>query len=589
MRLIIFIQFLLLSLLVNGQSYVELSNSTGYDLSIQDIGLDSASSVLVSSFPEAFQDNFRVYDLGFYTILGADAQIFQKNWENAITEASSQSDYFLLFGRHLLRDGTLDKISIKLKLPRDGSFSCFDESYFFNLEFRVSQEVERVLSDYQENATHYDKAALAGIDKLRTAIEDIVECCYENKSLKSLDCSLCTWSASDARGFLAYSDFDSEPAELLPNSLNIDSSCFCQNDTEYYSVELEGEGIEVLRASEIEDFIFSGDTVSVEGLINELVEMGSTYSMNNYTFLAVITDNSIFCNSQVNEPSKADNEVVDFDFVNDKINSVDIGIWIHIQYDNFESSVNVRINGVGANILKDCTQHPLLCSNFENVFTELEIIQGGFYVEFTTDFCVEAELDLLYVIEDFYGESSQNGSTSPLKKIMKDRVITIKISHEFFLEENFCTSDKMGYLHSAKTVLHENVHALLSRLAWYSPGATSDERKRNMHSHSYSVLYTRFRGLNYNESRSGIYASHYILLKDFTRRICNDLVSYNAGYGERKNYFHMLYDFSLRPNFRIQDFRDIFEQSTGTVEEIEAIMLTDAELLNENSDLPCSN
>ena len=346
--------FLLLSLVVNGQSYVELSNSTGYDLSIQHPRLDSASSLLISSLPEIFRDDFQVYDLGFYTILGSNERIFQDIWESATTEASSQSDYFILFGRHLLGDGTLDKISVKLELPREGSFSCSDESYFFNLEFQISQEVERVLSNYQRKGAHYGKAELAGIDKLRVAIEDIVECCYVDELKSYSSCNFCSWSTDEVRIFLMREDFDEEEIELFSSEGSIDSMCFCENDVPYSVVENNG----IIRATEVEHFYLFGDTVSMLDVVGEIEEIRDAYSANGYSFFCAITDNSIFCGSSEVNQSKVFEEGLTYDYINTRLNSVDVGMWIHIQYDERGASVGVKLQGVDGNIIKDCSEHP---------------------------------------------------------------------------------------------------------------------------------------------------------------------------------------------------------------------------------------
>ena len=87
--------------------------------------LEAAACSLRAVFPTEFQDDFAVYDFGFYLhqqgYEGGMPQVFQ----DKIAEVEQESPYFLLFGRELSNNSGLSRIWVEVRLPLIESNECF--------------------------------------------------------------------------------------------------------------------------------------------------------------------------------------------------------------------------------------------------------------------------------------------------------------------------------------------------------------------------------------------------------------------------------------------------------------------------------
>ncbi|TVR87825.1 MAG: hypothetical protein EA411_06510, partial [Saprospirales bacterium] len=116
------IVFYILSLVpgtLHSQSaFVQLPDATGYAHNTPQHVLDSlqsASTALQSALPSAYQADFAVYDLGFYShhtsMDGGIPQVISDAISDRIT-----TPYYLLFGREMDREGRLKRVWVEVEL-----------------------------------------------------------------------------------------------------------------------------------------------------------------------------------------------------------------------------------------------------------------------------------------------------------------------------------------------------------------------------------------------------------------------------------------------------------------------------------------
>ena len=105
--------------------YIRLTDVSGIDTDPYQQSLEAVACSLRASFPTAFQQSFKVYDVGFYlhnTVTAGYPQIF----EMVRNDVAAQSPYYLFFGKQTDRNGVYTKFWVDLKLPTTGKFSRID-------------------------------------------------------------------------------------------------------------------------------------------------------------------------------------------------------------------------------------------------------------------------------------------------------------------------------------------------------------------------------------------------------------------------------------------------------------------------------
>jgi hypothetical protein len=124
--------------------YIQLDDATGLPLPPAQLAeLEAAACELRAAFPVEFQNDFAVYDFGFYLhqegFAGGVPEVFQAK----VAEVEVESAYFLLFGRQLSRGGGVSEVWVEVRLP-EGALSCVDPSW----ELRFSAQVRQLSADW---------------------------------------------------------------------------------------------------------------------------------------------------------------------------------------------------------------------------------------------------------------------------------------------------------------------------------------------------------------------------------------------------------------------------------------------------------
>ncbi|MCR9101353.1 MAG: hypothetical protein NXI25_15440 [bacterium] len=588
-NLILLIALLWASFALKAQScFIQEDDATGsLVFSTEELAeLEAAACSLRAVFPTEFQNDFAVYDFGFYLhqqgYEGGMPQVFQ----DKIAEVAQESPYFLLFGRELLRGGALGKVWVEVQLPEEGSFSCLTADFYRMIEFEVRLAVSQTLGNSNTYSTQgLSQALFAGIQILESSVEEVVNCCEFNLNP---DCPICNWTYDDVLLYFgSKAGTDQDPISILSDPPNVDHTCICATEYNVEPIEYVGGGYRVEKYSTIDGFDLYGETIDVGDLYIELKTLSDLHVSNGREFYGAITDNAVFCSTGENTALRngEGEELPTMEDIENRFESSAEGVWIHFVYSENSATLFVALKGPTGEILLNTDRFPQYASKFYEV-TETLKEAGGISGDFINIF-ENSGLNVEIRIEDI--GSGVNGSTSSLSYVIDHRHVIIRIDEDRFSDEEYCNKEKLGYLYVAKTIIHECVHAILKHNLMKVSGATSDQKKRNFSLYSYGHYYSHYRNYNF-ENIATSYTEHWIILNHYFRKLSDTLHGFNGGYGNRTNYFYLTYDFGEQPQFSIEDI----QRWTGfndleTLISIENKMADLHELLKQNTQLPCTN
>lgn len=572
-----------------GQScYVQMEDNTGIDRAQNQSQLEAVACELIQEFPTNFQSQFKVFDFGAYTLNEFMLGGFETLWEQAIQEAESQSPYYFIFGKQSDSTGIYTKFWIKIKLPSENEFSCFDNDFYTKIEFNVLQKVNKNYSLNKKNPSSYASAEIAGIQELKFWVTEIVNCCDPSLKEGSNLCNLCSWSTGEAVDYFSFNGFDQDSIQIISTIPAIDSECICLTDYDTIFTGSSGINYEVLKVAAINQFSLNQEDILILDLYNELKELAEIYGTSGFPFFGIISDNTILCSKNETITSKGILNTPTIDDIKNSFNANKIGIWIHIQYDNSTAILNVKTKGLGGNVLQNCNDYPQYCDKLSFVIDRLESTSNSFYNEINQKFCSKNSLDLIIKISDTGNEDS-GGETSALKDVIRNKIVYIELNDDRFDENYFCDSNELGYLYIAKTIMHEGVHAIFARIAYDSKGNIPDEKKRNFKLYNYGNTYLFYRS-KYPENYATFYTEHWLILKYFFRKITNTLYNYNNKFGDKQDYFYMTYNFQFQPTIPLVDFKAMTGfDDLNSVSEIITLMQSKNNNLKNQVGLPCQD
>jgi len=318
--------------------YNVIANLTGLDNSSYLSQLETASCELRNVFPPEFQSDFKVFDFGFYSLSENMQGGFQAVWDNnVIPTANQQAKYYILFGRQLPDSKGQSKIWFKLKLPRTGNFECFEESYFTKVEYKITKLLN-------ENNINFFNSEIIVLTALKSIVTNIIECCDPSTNLRSNECNLCTWSTYEAISYFVSKGFSRIDLLDAPSYPIVDSSCICSTNYNPIFKESQNENVSIQIFSEIQNFSYEEDQVTIEYIENTLIQIGE--SNNPLIFYGAITDNSILCSNKVQSALRSVSTDLSLEDIERNFNSADISIWVHLQYDNNTIVYTIKTKGI---------------------------------------------------------------------------------------------------------------------------------------------------------------------------------------------------------------------------------------------------
>ena len=137
----------------------------------------AAACSLRAVFPPEFQDDFAVYDFGFYLhqqgYEGGMPQVFQ----DKIAEVEQESPYFLLFGRELGAFPLGGRFWIELVVPKSTSYPCVTIDRVENIKSSLEIQLQEANEDWVARLT-------AGMDHVSQHVDKVYNCCTTGNQLQ---------------------------------------------------------------------------------------------------------------------------------------------------------------------------------------------------------------------------------------------------------------------------------------------------------------------------------------------------------------------------------------------------------------------
>lgn len=117
--------FVLLATKTLGQvCHIELTDASGFNTQPYQTFLENEACQLRNTFPIEFQSQFKVIETGFYLHIPLTIPGIPPMFENAKTQANTNSDYYLLISKQSDQSGIYTKFWVDVKLPETGIFTC---------------------------------------------------------------------------------------------------------------------------------------------------------------------------------------------------------------------------------------------------------------------------------------------------------------------------------------------------------------------------------------------------------------------------------------------------------------------------------
>lgn len=224
---------------INAQCYDIISDLTGIDYSEYLVNLNDASCGLNESFPQEYQNSFKVLSSGQYPI---SSDFKQFDYRRLIrSKASEVSEYSLLFTKTSTLESIYDNIYVDINLPGDGVFSCVDSIFLSEIEALVQFSVNQEYSFHNRSYNSFWLAEIKGINVLKSIINNVVSgsCCLP--PLESID----EWLESkDFYNLEVYGDIIN--VETLTR-IDESSTKSLQNIVDFtgYEIEIDGRAIDL--------------------------------------------------------------------------------------------------------------------------------------------------------------------------------------------------------------------------------------------------------------------------------------------------------------------------------------------------------
>jgi hypothetical protein len=310
---------------VEGQScFVQLGDATGMNISDYEDELEAAACALIDAFPEALQDSFAVYDLGFYGFRSLYQQTIEDFFE-AFVDQSLNQQYYLVFGRVVDERGNLAKIFVKVKLPNTNIFEC-------STQLQLESIQKKLIKTVKQNTF---LSIVSAILQLKSVINDMENCCQPGFQTQCNECL-----NSDQIESLLGEDCH----RIYTSTFTIDSSLFQFNAQR--SSFFSGEGFWVIE--------FDDGPVNVVDLMNSFANDVADLGL---SFQGFVTSNENTCNSTF--------ETMRNNYENSQ---ADVKIWWHFnnadensegviyEYANLES----LYESIGGNILEHLSEEGLV-------------------------------------------------------------------------------------------------------------------------------------------------------------------------------------------------------------------------------------
>ncbi len=254
--------FSIATIMGQNPAFVYLPDMTGYSLedspqNLKDDLMEAADSLRAALPDTAMQNDFAVYDMGFYAhhpnMVGGIPDVMAKTIDDHVTHS-----YYLVFGREMDREGRIKKVWVELELPNTVQFCYWEDGTFSQLKFMIDIRVNAAKGLSMTDSNAIFKTMKSGLLYMADRVTQLVECCGSNYR-RQCDCG---WTFGDVRDFTNAGGFFNISASVLPIESTQDTACICWNEFETETIEVLLDSGIVVVSSTVEEIRFS-DSLSV--------------------------------------------------------------------------------------------------------------------------------------------------------------------------------------------------------------------------------------------------------------------------------------------------------------------------------------
>jgi hypothetical protein len=159
--------------------YIAKTDAAGIDTSAYQSTLNSAACDLQASFPQPYNQQFKVVEFGYYLHIASTTDGMQSLWSKMKQDAQQETPFYLLIAKESTSQTIYSQFRVALSLPSDTIFSCIDSTKLESIANLIENTINNA---YQKNGGsfyQYAEAEKAGIQKLKNIIEGLKlgNCC----------------------------------------------------------------------------------------------------------------------------------------------------------------------------------------------------------------------------------------------------------------------------------------------------------------------------------------------------------------------------------------------------------------------------
>ena len=161
----------------NCSAYIRLSDASGFDTNPYQTMLKDAACELQAALPAEFQDQFKVFDFGFYLHNEGFQEGYEGMFEHMIQEVKQLSPYYVLFGKVTSSEGVYTHLLMDAKLPEHANFPCLNEGRIGLAIEMARYALEETYNNQERRPSASASAEAAAMEELQYFIKKMVDCC----------------------------------------------------------------------------------------------------------------------------------------------------------------------------------------------------------------------------------------------------------------------------------------------------------------------------------------------------------------------------------------------------------------------------
>ena len=195
--------------------YFQLQDASGVNVQSHFNELNEAACNLRDAFPTEFQNDFGVYDFGFYLEIEKYGPDYDHDLILQEVISSIDKPYYLLIAKESSSTGIYEKYHVDIKIPDTGPMECV-QTFPSSVVEALKTKVRMKLNDSNSTSpADYWSAEIGAMEILENEILDLVTCCDTTVSRNSAGCNPCLFSPYEFGSHLIEKGFISFDCEIL--------------------------------------------------------------------------------------------------------------------------------------------------------------------------------------------------------------------------------------------------------------------------------------------------------------------------------------------------------------------------------------